>query len=123
MTRKSSRKSNNELKRFASDVEWRDLHELIKTLPDNTEIVHVGLVFEDSYQVFAGRLPESQAVRFAFVRLRQASFLPELMRAPLQVRCILVVLAPSNNEVDYHEFGRGVSTLMSNLVRSFILST
>ncbi|XP_039350655.1 anion exchange protein 3 isoform X2 [Mauremys reevesii] len=50
----------------------------------------------------------------AFVRLNEAVFLESVLEVPVPVRFIFVLLGPSQANVDYHEIGRSISTLMSD---------
>uniref|UniRef100_A0A8C3T0Y0 Anion exchange protein n=1 Tax=Chelydra serpentina TaxID=8475 RepID=A0A8C3T0Y0_CHESE len=50
----------------------------------------------------------------AFVRLNEAVFLESVLEVPIPVRFIFVLLGPSQANVDYHEIGRSISTLMSD---------
>lgn len=54
----------------------------------------------------------------AFVRLNEAVFLESVLEVPIPVRFIFVLLGPSQANMDYHEIGRSISTLMSDKVRS-----
>lgn len=53
-------------------------------------------------------------VRFAMVRLENAVTIPELLHAPIPIRFIFVILGPPLPDVDYHELGRSIATLMAN---------
>lgn len=68
-------------------------------------------------QVFVGALNQLQKVRFAMVRLANAVTLPELLDAPIPIRFIFIILGPPLPDVDYHELGRSIATLMTNEVR------
>nr|XP_014341472.1 PREDICTED: anion exchange protein 3 isoform X1 [Latimeria chalumnae] len=50
----------------------------------------------------------------AFVRLSEAVFLESVLEVPVPVRFIFVLLGPSQSNMDYHEIGRSISTLMSD---------
>nr|XP_056706747.1 anion exchange protein 3 isoform X2 [Euleptes europaea] len=50
----------------------------------------------------------------AFVRLNEAVFLESVLEVPIPVRFIFVLLGPSQSNMDYHEIGRSISTLMSD---------
>ena len=52
----------------------------------------------------------------AFVRLAQSHLLGDLTEIPVPVRFIFLQLGPSDGEVDYHEVGRAMATLMSDTV-------
>ncbi|KAL5005957.1 hypothetical protein ScPMuIL_017115 [Solemya velum] len=50
----------------------------------------------------------------AFVRLAEGCQLSNLTEVPLPVRFVFILLGPEKAEMDYHEVGRSLSTLMSN---------
>lgn len=56
----------------------------------------------------------------AFVRLNEAVFLESVLEVPIPVRFIFVLLGPSQSNVDYHEIGRSISTLMSDKVKNWL---
>ena len=78
----------------------------MKQMPPNSETT----------QVFVGTLKELRQPRFAMVRLREARCMPELLAAPIPIRFLFVILGPTQYDMDYHEIGRSVATLMSNQV-------
>lgn len=50
----------------------------------------------------------------AFIRLAEGVLIPSLIEVNIPVRFIFVLLGPSTANVDYHEIGRSISTLMAN---------
>ncbi|CAH0577697.1 unnamed protein product [Chrysodeixis includens] len=50
----------------------------------------------------------------AFVRLAQGILMPSITEVPVPVRFMFILLGPSGADLDYHEVGRSISTLMSN---------
>lgn len=52
----------------------------------------------------------------AFVRLNEAVLLESVLEVPVPVRFLFVLLGPSQSNMDYHEIGRSISTLMSDKV-------
>lgn len=52
----------------------------------------------------------------AFVRLREAVELDAVLEVPVPVRFLFLLLGPSSANMDYHEIGRSISTLMSDKV-------
>lgn len=54
----------------------------------------------------------------AFVRLEQAVHLESVLGIPIPTRFIAVFLGPSTSNLDYHEIGRSLSTLMADKVRN-----
>jgi hypothetical protein len=66
--------------------------------------------------VFAGGLAELQDIAFAMIRLMKPIRLPEIIRAPLPVRFVIVIVGPQQCNIDYHELGRAAATMMANAV-------
>lgn len=58
----------------------------------------------------------------AFVRLREAVELDAVLEVPVPVRFLFLLLGPSSANMDYHEIGRSISTLMSDKVSCFSLT-
>lgn len=50
----------------------------------------------------------------AFVRLAEAIHIPGITEIPIPVRFIFILMGPKLIDVDYHEVGRSIATLMSN---------
>lgn len=50
----------------------------------------------------------------AFVRLAEGIPIPGVTEVPIPVRFIFILLGPKTIELDYHEVGRSIATLMSN---------
>uniref|UniRef100_A0ACB8FXV9 Anion exchange protein 2 n=1 Tax=Sphaerodactylus townsendi TaxID=933632 RepID=A0ACB8FXV9_9SAUR len=77
---------------------------LLEKIPENAEatVVLVGCVeFLDQPTM-------------AFVRLQEAVQLDAVLEVPIPVRFLFVLLGPSSTNMDYHEIGRSISTLMSD---------
>ncbi|KAG9476320.1 hypothetical protein GDO78_003074 [Eleutherodactylus coqui] len=77
---------------------------LLEKIPENAEasVVLVGCVdFLDQPTM-------------AFVRLQEAVELDSVLEVPVPVRFLFVLLGPSTSNMDYHEIGRSISTLMSD---------
>lgn len=64
--------------------------------------------------VLVGGLDFLEQPTIAFVRLAQGQVMPNLMEVPIPVRFFFILLGPTNSDLDYHEVGRSISTLMSN---------
>lgn len=58
----------------------------------------------------------------AFVRLQEAAQLDAVLEVPIPVRFLFVLLGPSSTNMDYHEIGRSISTLMSDKVGCLVPS-
>lgn len=50
----------------------------------------------------------------AFVRLAEAIHIPGITEFPIPVRFIFILMGPKLIDMDYHEVGRSIATLMSN---------
>ncbi|XP_057326306.1 band 3 anion transport protein isoform X2 [Microplitis mediator] len=50
----------------------------------------------------------------AFVRLAEGVFMPSITEVTIPVRFMFTLLGPRNTDLDYHEIGRSISTLMAN---------
>ncbi|XP_056599344.1 anion exchange protein 2a isoform X1 [Triplophysa dalaica] len=50
----------------------------------------------------------------AFVRLQEAVLLESVLEVPVPVRFLFVLLGPPTANIDYHQIGRSISTLMSD---------
>ncbi|XP_012285898.1 anion exchange protein 3 isoform X2 [Orussus abietinus] len=50
----------------------------------------------------------------AFVRLAEGVYIPSITEITIPVRFVFVLLGPRNADLDYHEIGRSISTLMAN---------
>lgn len=77
---------------------------LLEKIPENAEatVVLVGCV------EFLSR------PTMAFVRLREAVELDAVLEVPVPVRFLFLLLGPRTANMDYHEIGRSISTLMSD---------
>uniref|UniRef100_A0A3Q1FW28 Solute carrier family 4 member 2a n=1 Tax=Acanthochromis polyacanthus TaxID=80966 RepID=A0A3Q1FW28_9TELE len=52
----------------------------------------------------------------AFVRLQEAVLLESVLEVPIPVRFLFLLLGPPTANMDYHQIGRSISTLMSDKV-------
>lgn len=68
--------------------------------------------------VLVGAVDFLEQPTIAFVRLAEGIVLPSVTEVPIPVRFMFVLLGPRNADLDYHEIGRSIATLMSN--RSFL---
>uniref|UniRef100_A0A8C2FTX1 Anion exchange protein n=1 Tax=Cyprinus carpio TaxID=7962 RepID=A0A8C2FTX1_CYPCA len=50
----------------------------------------------------------------AFVRLQESVLLESVLEVPIPVRFLFVLLGPPSANIDYHQIGRSISTLMSD---------
>lgn len=70
----------------------------------------------ESLTVLVGGVKFLEKPVVAFVRLAQSHLLGDLTEVPIPVRFIFLQLGPSHGEIDYHEVGRAMATLMSDAV-------
>lgn len=64
--------------------------------------------------VLVGAVDFLEQPTIAFVRLAEGIFMPSITEVPIPVRFLFILLGPTNADLDYHEIGRSISTLMSN---------
>lgn len=91
--------SNEDLKKTGGQNEY-----ILKRIPAGAEatVVLVGAVdFLDQPTI-------------AFVRLAEGVLMPTITEVPIPVRFMFTLLGPRNADLDYHEIGRSISTLMAN---------
>uniref|UniRef100_A0A915KE79 Anion exchange protein n=1 Tax=Romanomermis culicivorax TaxID=13658 RepID=A0A915KE79_ROMCU len=82
--------------------------------PDEQDIMYRLPFNAESAQIFVGEVPELLRVKFSMIRLSTACYLPEILDAPIPVKFLFIVLGPKLIDVDYHEIGRSLATLMAN---------
>uniref|UniRef100_A0A8C8EWV1 Anion exchange protein n=1 Tax=Oncorhynchus tshawytscha TaxID=74940 RepID=A0A8C8EWV1_ONCTS len=68
----------------------------------------------DTLFLFPGSVDFLEQPTMAFVRLQEAQELDSVLEVPVPVRFIFVLLGPSSTNMDYHQIGRSISTLMSD---------
>lgn len=78
--------------------------ELMKKLPDGAEAT----------TVLVGAVDFLKQPTIAFVRLSEGIMMDNLVEVPIPVRFLFVLLGPYHTDMDYHEVGRSISTLMSD---------
>uniref|UniRef100_A0A8C2D2Y1 Anion exchange protein n=1 Tax=Cyprinus carpio TaxID=7962 RepID=A0A8C2D2Y1_CYPCA len=64
--------------------------------------------------IFTGSVDFLDQPTMAFVRLQEAVLLESVLEVPIPVRFLFVLLGPPNANIDYHQIGRSISTLMSD---------
>lgn len=64
--------------------------------------------------VLVGEVDFLEQPAIAFVRLAEGVIIPSLIEVNLPVRFIFILLGPKKANIDYHEVGRSISTLMAN---------
>lgn len=84
----------------------------IKKIPEDSIIRRIPEGSEAS-SILVGNVSFLDSPTIAFVRLAQGVSLPNVTEINIPVRFVFVLLGPANSELDYHEVGRSISTLMS----------
>ncbi|CAH0545905.1 unnamed protein product [Brassicogethes aeneus] len=64
--------------------------------------------------VLVGEVDFLEQPAIAFVRLAEGVVIPSLIEVNIPVRFIFILLGPKLANIDYHEVGRSISTLMAN---------
>ncbi|XP_039286283.1 anion exchange protein 2 isoform X2 [Nilaparvata lugens] len=64
--------------------------------------------------VLVGAVEFLEQPTIAFVRLAEGIFIPTITEVTIPVRFLFILLGPKDADLDYHEVGRSISTLMSN---------
>ncbi|XP_051970902.1 anion exchange protein 2-like isoform X3 [Xyrauchen texanus] len=77
---------------------------LLEKIPENAEAT----------VVLVGSVDFLEQPTMAFVRLLEAVELDSVLEVPVPVRFLFVLLGPPSTNVDYHQIGRSISTLMSD---------
>lgn len=68
----------------------------------------------EALTVLVGSVDFLEQPTIAFVRLAEGSLMPAITEVSIPVRFIFILLGPVNADMDYHEIGRSLSTLMAN---------
>lgn len=77
---------------------------LMKLLPPDCEGV----------AIMTGMVPFLEQPTLAFIRLAEATRIPNILEVTVPVRFLIILLGPKSRDLDYHETGRAFGTLMSN---------
>ncbi|XP_051554781.1 anion exchange protein 2-like isoform X2 [Myxocyprinus asiaticus] len=77
---------------------------LLEKIPENAEAT----------VVLVGSVDFLDQPTMAFVRLQEAVLLESVLEVPIPVRFLFVLLGPPSANIDYHQIGRSISTLMSD---------
>ncbi|XP_070499524.1 band 3 anion transport protein-like isoform X2 [Chironomus tepperi] len=89
--------SQEDLKKLAKET-------ILKRIPDNAEAT----------TVLVGSVEFLEQPTIAFVRLSEGIMMPSITEVPIPVRFLFILLGPKTADLDYHEVGRSIATLMSN---------
>ncbi|XP_029722114.2 anion exchange protein 3 isoform X4 [Aedes albopictus] len=87
------------------DIKMRAQKEsILKRIPEGAEAT----------TVLVGSVDFLEQPTIAFVRLAEGIPMPSITEVPIPVRFLFILLGPKTAELDYHEVGRSIATLMSN---------
>ncbi|XP_021698560.1 band 3 anion transport protein isoform X5 [Aedes aegypti] len=87
------------------DIKMRTQKEsILKRIPEGAEAT----------TVLVGSVDFLEQPTIAFVRLAEGIPMPSITEVPIPVRFLFILLGPKTAELDYHEVGRSIATLMSN---------
>ncbi|XP_064540057.1 anion exchange protein 3 isoform X7 [Drosophila montana] len=106
-------KRSNELKIDMKDDVYSSSQEDLKKLQNDTILKRIPAGAEAT-TVLVGAVEFLEQPTIAFVRLSEGVLMPTLTEVPVPVRFMFVLLGPRNFDLDYHEVGRSISTLMAN---------
>ncbi|XP_015043255.2 anion exchange protein 3 isoform X6 [Drosophila pseudoobscura] len=106
-------KRSNELKIDMKDDMYSSSQEDLKKLQNDTILRRIPAGAEAT-TVLVGAVEFLDQPTIAFVRLSEGVMMPTLTEVPVPVRFMFVLLGPRNFDLDYHEVGRSISTLMAN---------
>ncbi|KAH8369782.1 hypothetical protein KR093_000958 [Drosophila rubida] len=106
-------KRSNELKIDMKDDMYSSSQEDLKKLQNDTILRRIPAGAEAT-TVLVGAVEFLEQPTIAFVRLSEGVLMPTLTEVPVPVRFMFVLLGPRNFDLDYHEVGRSISTLMAN---------
>ncbi|KAL7734703.1 hypothetical protein ACLKA6_010995 [Drosophila palustris] len=106
-------KRSNELKIDMKDDMYSSSQEDLKKLQNDTILRRIPAGAEAT-TVLVGAVEFLEQPTIAFVRLSEGVMMPSLTEVPVPVRFMFVLLGPLNFDLDYHEVGRSISTLMAN---------
>ncbi|VDN06138.1 unnamed protein product [Thelazia callipaeda] len=79
--------------------------DILKKLPIGIETV----------QIFVGIISTLTKAHFVMLRLKEPTLYTEILDGEVPVRFIIVILGPDQSDVSYHEVGRSIATLMTNM--------
>ncbi|KAK7074383.1 Anion exchange protein 3 [Halocaridina rubra] len=87
-----------------STADLRKGKDIMRKIPEGAEAT----------AVLVGAVDFLKQPTIAFVRLAEGVMMDNLVEVPIPVRFMFVLLGPFHGEMDYHEVGRSISTLMSD---------
>lgn len=77
---------------------------IVRRIPGDTEAT----------SALVGAVEFLEQPTIAFLRLAEGIHMPGVIEAPIPVRFMFILLGPRSSDLDFHEIGRSIATLMSN---------
>ncbi|XP_022257034.1 anion exchange protein 3-like [Limulus polyphemus] len=100
--------AQKEIKQIIRNASHEDLPKMestiLRRIPEGAEAT----------SVLVGSLDFLEKPAVVFVRLAEGQVLPTITEVSIPVRFIFILLGPKKTDLNYHEVGRSISTLMSN---------
>ncbi|XP_058987889.1 anion exchange protein 3 isoform X2 [Musca domestica] len=106
-------KKSNDLKIDMKDDMYSSSQEDLKKLQNDTILKRIPQGAEAT-TVLVGAVDFLEQPTIAFLRLAEGVPMPSLTEVPIPVRFMFILLGPPNYDLDYHEVGRAIATLMAN---------
>ncbi|XP_037810196.1 electrogenic sodium bicarbonate cotransporter 1 isoform X2 [Lucilia sericata] len=106
-------KKSNDLKIDMKDDLYSSSQEDLKKLQNDTILKRIPHGAEAT-TVLVGAVDFLEQPTIAFVRLAEGVPMPSLTEVPIPVRFMFILLGPPTLDLDYHEVGRSIATLMAN---------
>ncbi|XP_036336298.1 band 3 anion transport protein-like [Rhagoletis pomonella] len=106
-------KRSNDLKIDMRDDMFSSSQENLQKLQNDTILKRIP-VGAEATTVLVGAVDFLQQPTIAFVRLAEGVLMPTLTEVAVPVRFMFILMGPPTLDLDYHEVGRSIATLMAN---------
>ncbi|XP_011183643.2 anion exchange protein 3 isoform X5 [Zeugodacus cucurbitae] len=106
-------KRSNELKIDMRDDMYSSSQENLQKLQNDSILKRIP-VGAEATTVLVGAVDFLQQPTIAFVRLAEGVLMPTLTEVAVPVRFMFILMGPPTLDLDYHEVGRSIATLMAN---------
>ncbi|XP_039966840.1 band 3 anion transport protein isoform X2 [Bactrocera tryoni] len=106
-------KRSNELKIDMRDDLYSSSQENLQKLQNDSILKRIP-VGAEATTVLVGAVDFLQQPTIAFVRLAEGVLMPTLTEVAVPVRFMFILMGPPTLDLDYHEVGRSIATLMAN---------
>ncbi|XP_054733466.1 band 3 anion transport protein-like [Anastrepha obliqua] len=106
-------KRSNDLKIDIRDDMYSSSQENLQKLQNDSILKRIP-VGAEATTVLVGAVDFLQQPTIAFVRLAEGVLMPTLTEVAVPVRFMFILMGPPTLDLDYHEVGRSIATLMAN---------